>query len=106
MADFADTVPVELARCPLSARRSPLASLPRAADEELERVAASIDARVIELESAGFKDVAMLSLMVDHASGFQRLMRDVQSDRRRELLQRYAGLVRFGSLLARAKARI
>lgn len=77
-----------------------------AADDELERVAASVNARVIELESAGFRDVAMLSLMVDHARDYQRLMRDVPPNRRRELMQRYAGLVRFGALLARAKALI
>ena len=105
MADFADTVPLGPVPCALPPHRSFVASLQRANADDHERVAATIDARVAELETAGFNDVAMLSLMVEHASGYRRLMREVPPDRQREFMQRYAGLVRFGALLTRAQAR-
>ena len=107
MAFFADTVPagMDFGFPPI---RHSLLSPRRAAfppsEEEQELMAASIDARVTELESQGYRDVALLSLMVDHALLYQRLMHDVPPERRHQLFHRYVGLIKFNALLARTRA--
>ena len=109
MAYFADTVPAGMDFwCPpirhtlLSSKR---AALPPS-EEEQELMAASIDARVTELESEGYRDVALLSLMVDHALLYQRLMHGAPPERRHQLFGRYVGLIKFNALLARTRATV
>lgn len=109
MAQFADSVPAGAEFCHYVRRRSATpvrTSATSMTEDELERIAATIEARVIELESEGFRDVALLSLMVEHARDFLRLIHGVTPSRRRELLLKYTGLCKFGFLLARTRARI
>ena len=69
-------------------------------EEEQEELAMEIDARIAQLEGEGFKDIALLSLMVEYAGDYQRLMSCTRPARRVELMLRYKGLRKLTSLLA------
>ena len=69
--------------------------------DEQEQAAARIDERLRLLEADGFRDTALLSLMVEHARTYDQLVRGTPPERLKELSCRYAGLRKFSALLTR-----
>jgi hypothetical protein len=102
MANFSDAAPrgLEPRRTPIHRRPerwpSDLYWLP---EEEQEQLAAGINARMTQLKSEGFRDTALLSLMVNHARNCHRLIWGTPLERWHELILQYPGLCQFAFML-------
>jgi hypothetical protein len=71
-------------------------------EQEQKKAAALIDERLRHLHSQGFRDVALLSLMLEHARLFVQLRRHAPPEQLAALLHEYEGLGQFACLLSAA----